>query len=164
MAGEKMVRDISGVYARLFDHRAVLQAECKYMLREFEGKRNDRELERLRESEQKIRQVQEEIPKCITESVKLKDLLEELKVAREKCHEILVKEEQDLFKERREEIFIESKKNWETFIGEIAEEEKRIEEEFEQSAEKLRARYGVQLVRNPKEPDDKGELQPQEIA
>ena len=39
MAGEAVVRDVSGVYSRLFDHRAVLQNECKFVAREFESKR-----------------------------------------------------------------------------------------------------------------------------
>ena len=48
--GENVVRDVAGVYSRLFDHRAVLQNLCKFVIREFEGKRNDREAFRLAEA------------------------------------------------------------------------------------------------------------------
>ena len=42
MVGENVVIDVTGVYSRLFDHRAVLQNECKFVICEFESKRNDK--------------------------------------------------------------------------------------------------------------------------
>jgi len=143
MAGEKVVKNISEVYCRLFDHRAIVQNECKYFVREFEGKRNDRELERLKESEQKVRQIKEEVPKCVEQAVKFEELKQELRTARQKCHDILVKEEEDLHQKRREQIKEDAKKDLETFLAEMNEEEENIKKSFEEEAKSLREKYGI---------------------
>lgn len=142
MAGEKVMKNITGVYGRLFDHRSVIGGECKYFLREFEGKRNDREVERLRECQQKVHQIEDVIPKSIEQAVLLEDLKEKLKTARQSCHNILVKEEEDMHQERREKIKEEAKKDWENFQQQMIEEEDKVKEEFETEAQKLREKYG----------------------
>jgi hypothetical protein len=143
MAGDKVMKNVTGVYARLFDHRSVIGGECKYFLREFEGKRNDREVERLKECEQKVRQVEEKIPKSIEQAILLEDLKEKLKIARQSCHNILVKEEEDLHQSRREKIKENSKKDWENFQQEMIKEEEKVKEEFEAEAQKLREKYEI---------------------
>ncbi|KXJ29257.1 Biogenesis of lysosome-related organelles complex 1 subunit 5 [Exaiptasia diaphana] len=121
----------------------IIQSECKYFVREFEGKRNDREVERLNESLQKVRQIEEEIPKCVEKANQFEELKQQLRAARQSCHDILVKEEEDLQHERREQIKEDAKKDWEKFQLEMNEEEEKIRKEFEQEAEKLREKYGV---------------------
>lgn len=142
MAGEKVLKNVSGVYCRLFDHRAVVQNECKYFVREFEGKRNDREVERLKESEQKLRQIKEEIPQCIERASQFEELKQQLRTARQSCHDILVKEEEEVHQNRREQIKENAKKDWEKFQEEMTKEEENITKDFEDEAEKLREKYG----------------------
>ena len=143
MAGEKVVRDVCGIYSRLFDHRAVLQNECKYVIREFEGKRNDRESLRLEDASNKLGEVQENIPECIQLAELLNDVQDQLKDARQQCHNILEKEEQDPNRMRREEIKEQSKKQWDEFLKEMDKEEEGIEKDFMTKTIKLKEKYGL---------------------
>lgn len=143
MAGEKVVRDVCGIYSRLFDHRAVLQNECKYVIREFEGKRSDREALRLAEASNKVSEIQDHIPECIQLAEMLNDVQDQLKDARQRCHNILEKEEQDPNRTRHEEIKEQSKKQWEEFLKEMDKEEEAIEKDFMAKSIKLKEKYGL---------------------
>ena len=143
MAGEKAVRDVCGIYSRLFDHRAVLQNECKYVIREFEGKRNDREATRLAETSNKVIEIQDQIPECIQLAELLNDVQDQLKDARQRCHYILEKEEQDPNRARREEIKEQLKKQWDEFLKEMDKEEEGIEKDFMAKSLKLKEKYGL---------------------
>ena len=142
MAGERVVRDVAGVYSRLFDHRAVLQNECKFVIREFEGKRNDREMLKLAEASGKVSEIQGQIPRCIELAELLREVQEQLKDARQRCHYILEQEEQDLNKTRREEIKEKTKKQWDEFLKEMDKEEEKIEKDFMTKSLKLKEKYG----------------------
>ena len=143
MAGEKAVRDVCGIYSRLFDHRAVLQNECKYVVREFEGKRNDREVLRLTDASSKVNEIQTKIPECVQLAEMLNDVQDQLKDARQRCHNILEKEEQDPNKKRRDEIKEQSKKQWDEFLKEMVKEEESIEKDFMAKSLKLKEKYGL---------------------
>ncbi|XP_022804292.1 biogenesis of lysosome-related organelles complex 1 subunit 5-like [Stylophora pistillata] len=143
MAGEKAVRDVCGVYSRLFDHRAILQNECKYVIREFEGKRNDRDLSRLTEASQRADEIQSKIPECIQLADLLNDVQDQLKDARQRCHNILEREDQDPTNMRRDEIKEKSKKQWDVFLKEMDKEEEGIEKEFLAKSLKLKEKYGL---------------------
>lgn len=143
MAGEKIVRDVGGVYSRLFDHRAVLHGECKFVIREFESKRNDREALRLAEASHKVGEIQERIPECKELAERLNEVQDHLKDARQRCHNILEKEEQDLSRSRREEIKEQSKKQWDEFLKEMDKEEEKIEKDFMTKSLKLKEQYGM---------------------
>ena len=143
MAGESVVRDVSGVYSRLFDHRAVLQNECKFVVREFESKRNDREALRLAEAFKIVNEIQNKIPECKELAERMNDVQDHLKDARQRCHDILEKEEQDLNKSRREKIKEQSKKKWDEFLKEKDKEEEKIEKDFMTKSLKLKEKYGM---------------------
>ena len=143
MAGEKIVRDVGGVHSRLFDHRAVLQSECKFVIREFESKRNDREALRLAEALKIVNEIQDEIPECRELAERLNEIQDQLKDARQRCHDILEKEEQDLNRSRREKIKEQSKKQWDEFLKEKDKEEEKIEKDFMTKSLKLKEQYGL---------------------
>lgn len=143
MAGEKVVRDVCGIYSRLFDHRAVIQNECKYVIREFEGKRNDREALRMTEASKKVSEMQENIPECVHLAEFLNEVQDQLKDARQRCHNILEQEEQDPSRMRREEIKEQSKKEWDEFLKEMAKEEEAIEKDFMTKSIELKEKYGL---------------------
>ena len=146
MAAEKALKDVCGVYARLFDHRAVLQSESKYMIKEFESKRNDREIPKLKELAYKVNNIQQKIPDCVQLGDKLQILLDDVKEARAKCHEIVLKEEQDENRDKRETILQQATKQWENFLKEMEKESEKIDKEYEEKAQKLREKYGVTAV------------------
>ena len=143
MAGEKIAKDVCGVYSRLFDHRAVLHSEQKYMVREFETKRSDRETAKMAETSSKVSQLED----IITDSIRLADQLteveEQLKDARQRCHLILEKEDVDSNKQRREEMRGTTKKQWEEFLKDMEKKEEKIEKDFMTKSLKLKEKYGV---------------------
>ena len=121
--------DVGAVYSRLFDHRAVLQGECKFVIREFESKRNDRAL-RLAEALKIVNEIQNKMPECKELAERINGVQDHLKDARQRYHNILEKEEKNLNKSRRQEIKEQSKKKWDEFLKEKAKEEEKIEKDF----------------------------------
>lgn len=143
MASEKVLKDVCGIYARLFDHRAVLQSESKYMVREFESRRNDREIPKLKELAYRVNNIQQKIPDCIQLVERLETLLDSVKEARHKCHEIVLREETDEGSVKREALLEQTSKQWEDFLQEMEKESLKIDKEYEEKAQKLREKYGV---------------------
>lgn len=144
MAGETVVKDVVGVYSRLFDHRAVLQNESKLFVREFEGKRNDREVTRLAEAKHKVDQINENLPHCVELSQELKEVQEQLKKARQLCHNILVREEQEETTSKKQEVVLEKiQKEWQDFQKEVEETENEIKRRYQEKVHQLKEDYGV---------------------
>lgn len=112
-------------------------------MREFEGKRNDREALRLAEASKKVNEIQGNIPECVQLAEFLNEVQDQLKDARQRCHNILEKEEQDPNRMRREEIKEQSKKQWDEFLKEMDKEEEAIEKDFMAKSIKLKEKYGL---------------------
>ena len=139
-----MVKDVVGVYARLFDHRAFLQNETKIFVREFEGKRSDREVARLVESKLKLDQMKETLPRCLEHSQRLAEVQEHLKEARQLCHGILVREDEEPNKAKREEMLRKTREEWEEFQKEVEESRKQIEKRYQERTQQMKDEYGVE--------------------
>ena len=146
MAAEKVLKDVSGIYARLFDHRAVLQSESKYMVREFESKRNDREIPKLKELAYRMNNIQQKVPDCTQLGERLQTLLDGVKEARHKCHDIVLRAEIDEQNVKREALLQQTSKHWEDFLQEMDKESEKIDKEYEEKAQKLREKYGVTSI------------------
>ena len=67
-------------------------------------KRNDRQVLRLAEALKIVSEIQNRIPECKELAKRMKNVQDHLKDARQCCHDILEREEQDLCKSRHEEI------------------------------------------------------------
>ena len=78
------------------------------------------------------------IPECKELAERMNDVQDHLKDARQRCHDILEREEQDLCKLRREEIKEQSKKKWDEFLKEKDKEEEKIDKDFMTKYQKLR--------------------------
>jgi len=74
---------------------------------------------------------------------RMNDVQDHLKDARQRCHDILEKEEQDLNKSRREEIKIKTKKKWDEFLKEKDKEEEKIEKDFMTKSLKLKEKHSM---------------------
>nr|XP_037278058.1 biogenesis of lysosome-related organelles complex 1 subunit 5-like isoform X2 [Rhipicephalus microplus] len=90
-----VVKDITEIYSRLFDHKPFLQGEIKFFVKEFEEKRGDREVQKLFEMLEDVTEVREtQIDRaCRASDQGLCSLAGNLEVALSMCHRILEAED-----------------------------------------------------------------------
>ncbi|XP_055714813.1 biogenesis of lysosome-related organelles complex 1 subunit 5, partial [Phlebotomus papatasi] len=90
MTARDIVKDIGEVYSRIFDHRPFTSAEIQYFVREFEEKRNDREVENLFLSLQNTSEAKDSgVSKCkVACEGHLDQLQKSLEVALTACQEV----------------------------------------------------------------------------
>ncbi|XP_077296220.1 biogenesis of lysosome-related organelles complex 1 subunit 5 isoform X2 [Arctopsyche grandis] len=137
------IRDCGELWSRLFDHRPFINGELKFMLREFENKRSDREVENLFsiiENATEIKDNQVERLKELSET-NIPKLTDALNKALEET-EAIFKVEQDKLKDNTlEKNREERKKQWNVFIESMSEKYTRIDNAFEQKEEELNDFY-----------------------
>ncbi|CAH2102779.1 unnamed protein product [Euphydryas editha] len=141
----ELSREISEVWSRLFDHRPFLNGEIKFMLKEFEEKRGDREVENLfviLENLTDIKDTQAE--KIIkSSSTALPVLGEKLEQALKLSQEIEIEylDIQKINKQKLTENREKRQKEWDQFIDDMNFKCQRIDNTFEEKEEELRDLY-----------------------
>ncbi|XP_078584346.1 biogenesis of lysosome-related organelles complex 1 subunit 5-like [Branchiostoma floridae x Branchiostoma japonicum] len=138
MAAEGVVKDVGEIHARLLDHRPVVQGEIKCFIREFEGKRNHREEERLEAVLGHAQQMGQTIPACTTLlEDNLAQVTANLRVATSMCEKISETEEKmakaDPLKNRREE----RKQEWDAFMSDQFGRSAEVDREHEIRCDKI---------------------------
>jgi len=128
---------------RLFDHRPFLNGEIKFMLREFEEKRSDREIENLFsviENAIDIKDNQIERLKHLSSAnlPLLTSKLDEALAICDKIHNIELEKEKDSTLEQNR---MSRKNEWSLFIEDISQKYVRIDNAFEQKEEELKDFY-----------------------
>ncbi|XP_072175855.1 biogenesis of lysosome-related organelles complex 1 subunit 5-like [Diadema setosum] len=123
-AVENALKDIGEIYTRLLDHRAVVQGEIKYFIKEFETKRSDREMKRLKADLDKLKEVNEKVaPECVE---KMKDqlpvLLDQLEAANRICSNLQKHEEKHMEIKTLEEQRRYREEKWSYFLEELSKE------------------------------------------
>ncbi|KAI8506096.1 biogenesis of lysosome- organelles complex 1 subunit [Branchiostoma belcheri] len=142
MAAEGIVKDVGEIHARLLDHRPVVQGEIKCFIREFEGKRNHREEERLESVLNHAQQMGHTIPACtrLMED-NLAQVTANLRVATSMCEKISETEEKlakaDPLKERRGE----RQKEWDAFMSDQYGLSAEVDREHEILSDKIREQH-----------------------
>ena len=106
-------KDIGAAFSRLFNQQTEINAESKYMLYEFETKRGDREVSKLKEGFEMIHNVNNEIFPDIIELAagNLENLNKKVQETIEKATEIVTAKE--------------------TFELDISEDKKKLEEDWD---------------------------------
>ncbi|XP_063960352.1 biogenesis of lysosome-related organelles complex 1 subunit 5-like [Lytechinus pictus] len=119
--------DIGEISARLFDHRAILQGEIKYFIKEFETKRNDRGCKRLEANLQKLKDVDETVaPDCIDIMKEhIPNLLDQLEAANKICSNLQSKEEKHMEIKTLEDQRKKREDKWSYFLEELSKERDR---------------------------------------
>ncbi|XP_046962210.1 biogenesis of lysosome-related organelles complex 1 subunit 5-like isoform X2 [Vanessa cardui] len=141
----ELSREISEVWSRLFDHRPFLNGEIKFMLKEFEEKRGDREVENLfviLENLTDIKDTQaEKIVKssCAALPVLGEKLTQALQLSEEIEKDYL--ELQKVTKKKLLENREKRQKEWDQFIDDMNFKCQRIDNTFEEKEEELRDLY-----------------------
>ncbi|XP_050671115.1 biogenesis of lysosome-related organelles complex 1 subunit 5 [Leptidea sinapis] len=140
----ELSREIGEIWSRLFDHRPFLNGEIKYMIKEFEEKRGDREVENLFSILENLTDVKDSQVDKIRKSSKV------LPILSEKLQQVLAltdsveKEYLELQKdcmEKREKNKEKRKKEWDQFIDDMNFKCQRIDNTFEEKEEELRDLY-----------------------
>ncbi|CAH1772353.1 unnamed protein product [Owenia fusiformis] len=143
MAAEAISKDVGEIYSRLFDHKPVIQGEINYFIKEFEEKRQDREVERLHKMAYHMEELNNKVmPECHNNMEKyLGDIEAKIKAATYMCNKVTEKEaalnSDELLKSSRAARV----KEWSEFIEEMCEKSKAVDDNHEEQAQKLLNHY-----------------------
>ncbi|XP_072945653.1 biogenesis of lysosome-related organelles complex 1 subunit 5 [Epargyreus clarus] len=141
----ELSREIGEIWSRLFDHRPFLSGEIKFMLKEFEEKRGDREVENLFKILENLTDIKdtqvERINKCSKAAIPV--LSEKLQQALQLSEEIDLDylECQKACKQKQAENLAKRQKEWDQFIDDMNFKCQRIDNTFEEKEEELRDLY-----------------------
>ncbi|XP_063357612.1 biogenesis of lysosome-related organelles complex 1 subunit 5 isoform X2 [Cydia amplana] len=137
--------EIGEVWARLFDHRPFLNGEIKFMLKEFEEKRGDREVENLFFILEKVTDIKDSQVDKIKKGSEaaLPVLSEKLNQALQLCEAVEADylEVQKTFEQKQAENREKRQKEWDQFIDDMNFKCQRIDNAFEEKEEELRDLY-----------------------
>ncbi|XP_061708588.1 biogenesis of lysosome-related organelles complex 1 subunit 5 isoform X2 [Cydia pomonella] len=137
--------EVGEVWARLFDHRPFLNGEIKFMLKEFEEKRGDREVENLFFILEKVTDIKDSQVDKIKKGSEaaLPVLSEKLNQALQLCERIETDylEVQKTCEQKRAENREKRQKEWDQFIDDMNFKCQRIDNAFEEKEEELRDLY-----------------------
>ncbi|XP_031839687.1 biogenesis of lysosome-related organelles complex 1 subunit 5 [Nomia melanderi] len=138
-----IIKDTGEIWSRLFDHRPFIQGEITFFLREFQEKRNDREVERLFKileysTELKENQLDrtEQLGDCHLPSLKAN-----VDVALSMCERVLQREQNfDIDKALEENRKI-RKLEWEKFVNDMSEKCEKVNQTFEEKEDEIKEFY-----------------------
>ncbi|XP_013775669.1 biogenesis of lysosome-related organelles complex 1 subunit 5-like isoform X2 [Limulus polyphemus] len=141
---DNVVKDIGEIYARLFDHRPFVQGEINFFLKEFEEKRNDREIEQLFEILENVTEIREtQLDKAQRQGdTNLCNLTGNLEVALRMCSKIVEREEETSDREELLTYWREKRrKEWEAFLKDIQDKNNQVDHAFVEKENELRKYY-----------------------
>ncbi|XP_002741991.2 biogenesis of lysosome-related organelles complex 1 subunit 5-like [Saccoglossus kowalevskii] len=143
MMFENVTKDAGGIYARLLDHRPIVQGELKYFVKEFEGKRNDREYDRIRKLFNEVTEANEKfIPDSIALMDKhLPDIKDKLSIANRMCSRMCVREEQRMAKDPLKTKRDTRQEEWSEFIKKQGEKSAAVDKEHEKRMKEIEEEY-----------------------
>uniref|UniRef100_A0A0B6ZMJ4 Biogenesis of lysosome-related organelles complex 1 subunit 5 n=1 Tax=Arion vulgaris TaxID=1028688 RepID=A0A0B6ZMJ4_9EUPU len=142
MTCEHIVRDVTDIYIRLFNHRAAIQGLTNNFVKEFEEKRGEREILSLSRTFELVTESRDRILPSITEQLDchLEHLKESVEKAKQQAQRIL----QDSEEKKRD--WLESQKlsreqKWFEFMTAQVERSNSVDEEFKTKVENLHKHY-----------------------
>lgn len=133
-----IVKDVGKIWNRLFDHKAFLNGEISFMLREFEQKRNDREVDNLFRTIEDITDIKDtEIDRFKQTANHVENLNENLEKALDIC--INISELEEIYKQDTtlEDSRAKRKEIWKKFMDGITSKYSDINTNFEAKEEEL---------------------------
>ncbi|CAG4965500.1 unnamed protein product [Colias eurytheme] len=141
----ELSREIGEIWTRLFDHRPFLNGEIKFMLKEFEEKRGDREVENLFNILENITDIKDTQLDKIQRSSKaalpvLSEKLQQALTLTEEVEKDYLLIQQECAKKRLENKE-KRQKEWDQFIDDMNFKCQRIDNTFEEKEEELRDLY-----------------------
>ena len=139
MAQPDLGKDLLLIHARIFNHRAVLSGDIKQFVREFEAKRNNREVIRLQDVSSKAEKIGHVLPECCDLSSRLKTLEDQISKATDLANGILNRENNDeeirkLYKDKRDA-------EWAEFTDEIEKAKHDVEKRHRERVNELKSSH-----------------------
>ncbi|XP_012284858.1 biogenesis of lysosome-related organelles complex 1 subunit 5 [Orussus abietinus] len=138
-----IIKDTGEIWSRLFDHRPFVQGEITFFLREFQDKRNDREVQHLfkiLEFSTELGQNQldrvEQLGDCHLPSLKAN-----VDVALSMCERVLQREEEFDSETKLNEKRELRKAEWQKFINDMSEKCQKVDETFQEKEKELEEFY-----------------------
>ncbi|XP_069880709.1 biogenesis of lysosome-related organelles complex 1 subunit 5 isoform X1 [Dipodomys merriami] len=157
-----IIKDLGEIHSRLLDHRPVIQGETRYFVKEFEEKRNLRELRVLENLKNMIHETKEHtLPKC-GETMKdnLEEVLQRLQAANQAVCRLQQREQErkkvpglelrashllSRLAQMYHDHLISSEKQhllqWEDFMKEQPYRQTQVDEEHRRAMERLKEQY-----------------------
>ncbi|KAJ8736518.1 hypothetical protein PYW08_007174 [Mythimna loreyi] len=141
----ELSREIGEVWSRLFDHRPFLNGEIKFMLKEFEEKRGDREVENLFAILEKLTDIKDSQAEKIIKAGEtglpvLKEKLQQALLLSEEVEKNYL-ESHKAYEQRRLELREKRQNEWDQFIDDMNFKCQRVDNTFEEKEEELRDLY-----------------------
>ncbi|KAL5014364.1 hypothetical protein ScPMuIL_008634 [Solemya velum] len=145
---EQLLKDVTEIHARCFDHRPVLQGHISFFLKEFEEKRGERERARLEKTSVVLKKLNDILLPETNQAMNifLTDITAKLQVATELCKKA---EEADTEAEGLKQAVVEKlevqrearRQNWENFMVQQCQRSARVDQEYMESLAQMKAHY-----------------------
>ncbi|XP_014472526.1 PREDICTED: biogenesis of lysosome-related organelles complex 1 subunit 5 [Dinoponera quadriceps] len=138
-----IIKDTGEIWSRLFDHRPFVQGEITFFLREFQDKRNDREVERLFKileyaTELKESQLDrtEQLGDCHLPSLKAN-----VDVALSMCNRVLQREEDFDSDSALNGNRLIRRNEWEKFVNDMSDKCQKVDRTFQEKENEIQEFY-----------------------
>ncbi|XP_022083305.1 biogenesis of lysosome-related organelles complex 1 subunit 5-like [Acanthaster planci] len=140
---ENVIKDLGEIHARLLDHKPVIQGEIRFFIKEFEGKRNDREQKRLERIATQMKDLNEKIfPGCSSLMDKhCQEALEQLEVTNMMCRRLQKQEEDRLESKPLEKERAKREEDWKVFLERLNEQRDALDSEHQRKIDEIEAHY-----------------------
>jgi len=143
MADDQIFKEIGEIYARLFDHRPILQGEINYFISEFETKRKYREETRMQKSLEYVREISE---KLTTDSKihldeNLPKITANFNTATEMVNMLLEREDETANSEKYTEQKSDRTKDWTEFMDIMCDKSAQVDREYEDEIKRVTDYY-----------------------
>ncbi|KAK6186862.1 hypothetical protein SNE40_006127 [Patella caerulea] len=142
MTTEHLFKDFSVLYSRLFDHHPVLQGNINLFVREFEDKRGDREIERLRFTSDSCNSINNHVIPDICQILEdnLKQISDKVSIATQMTLDLAESEE----KVQRPYLMgqrARRKEEWTEFMSGQVARSSRVDQDYETQVQQLKENY-----------------------
>ena len=136
MASRDLGKELLQIHAQIFNHHAVLNGESKYFIKEFESRRNNRELSRLNEITSNASRIEHNVTECADLSSRIESLQEKVSKATITANDILNKDNND--DEIRKENKMKRDADWDVFIKEMETAKQDVERRHRERVNELK--------------------------
>ncbi|XP_038052124.1 biogenesis of lysosome-related organelles complex 1 subunit 5-like [Patiria miniata] len=140
---EAVIKDLGEIHARLLDHKPVVQGEIRFFIKEFEGKRNDREQKRLERINNQMKDLNEKVfPGCISLMDKhFQEAKEQLDVSNMMCRRLQKQEEDRLESKPLEKEKGKREEEWKAFLEQLNEQRHALDSEHQRKIQEIEDHY-----------------------
>ncbi|XP_033123363.1 biogenesis of lysosome-related organelles complex 1 subunit 5-like [Anneissia japonica] len=149
---ENTLKDTGEIHARLLDHRPVIQGEIRYFIKEFESRRSNREMKRLKKIQEHTNDINDRVlPQCEDFMETHLNCMQETMLGTIKmCERIATAEERSMQLGGQQESLKENRmrrdKEWKAFTEKLSEEQAAIDTKHQIRVNELEDQYSKMKI------------------